>query len=174
MSTTFTVAIVSSPIGDLQAVFSERGLALLDFHEGGHAAEDLAKLRKAYPKAQWQEADLNEPSWQQFTLQMAEYFAGSRQSFDLPLDAFGTAFQKQVWDLLCEIPYGDTWSYGEQARRLGNPKAVRAVAGANAKNPIGIVVPCHRVIGGNGKLVGYGGGLERKEYLLALEKKYRR
>jgi methylated-DNA-[protein]-cysteine S-methyltransferase len=103
--------------------------------------------------------------------QLAEYFGGWRTSFDLPAKAPGTPFQRQVWAALQEIPYGHTMSYGELAQRLGNPKAVRAAGSANGHNPIAIVVPCHRVIGASGSLTGYGGGLERKKFLLELESK---
>jgi methylated-DNA-[protein]-cysteine S-methyltransferase len=92
-----------------------------------------------------------------------------RTSFDLPLAAEGTDFQKKVWKLLSKIPYGETRSYGEIAQQLENPKAMRAVGAANGKNPISIVVPCHRVIGANGKLTGFGGGLDNKDFLLKLE-----
>jgi methylated-DNA-[protein]-cysteine S-methyltransferase len=101
--------------------------------------------------------------------QLAEYFAGERTEFDLPLAAEGTPFQRRVWSALCDIPYGETISYGELARRVGQPSAARAVGLANGRNPISIVVPCHRVIGSSGKLVGYGGGLDRKQRLLELE-----
>ncbi|OEF85283.1 methylated-DNA--[protein]-cysteine S-methyltransferase [Vibrio splendidus] len=102
--------------------------------------------------------------------QLDEYFAGKRTSFDLPLMPQGTAFQKAAWQALTTIPYGETISYGEQAKRMDNPKAVRAVGGANGKNPFSIVVPCHRVIGANGTLTGYTGGMNRKEWLLAFER----
>ena len=102
--------------------------------------------------------------------QFAEYFAGTRTVFDLPLAPRGTEFQKRVWDQLRRIPHGTTVTYGELARRIGDPKASRAVGLANGKNPISIIVPCHRVVGANGKLTGYAGGLPRKEKLLSLEK----
>lgn len=102
--------------------------------------------------------------------QLEEYFAGIRKDFDLPLKAKGTPFQLLVWEQLKRIPYGETRSYGEIAKAIGNPKASRAVGGANNKNPIGIIVPCHRVIGTNGKLIGYAGGLGMKAKLLNLEK----
>ncbi len=102
-------------------------------------------------------------------MQLDEYFAGKRHSFSIPLLLIGTEFQKSVWEKLLEIPYGSTESYGELARRLGRPKAVRAVANANGANPISIFTPCHRVIGSDGSLTGYGGGLPVKEYLLRLE-----
>lgn len=102
--------------------------------------------------------------------QLREYFNRQRQEFDLPLHLSGTEFQQKVWKALCTIPYGETCSYKDLARKIGNPKACRAVGGANNKNPIMIVIPCHRVIGANGSLVGYGGGLSVKKYLLELEK----
>ncbi|MBE3669098.1 cysteine methyltransferase [Vibrio navarrensis] len=101
--------------------------------------------------------------------QLDEYFTGKRTQFDLPIAAKGTAFQMQVWQALTTIPYGETWSYQELANVIGNPKAVRAVGLANGKNPVSIVVPCHRVIGKNGKLTGYAGGIERKRWLLERE-----
>jgi methylated-DNA-[protein]-cysteine S-methyltransferase len=102
--------------------------------------------------------------------QLREYFTGRRTEFDFPMQPQGTPFQLAVWKCLTEIPYGETISYGELAKRVGNPKAARAVGAANGANPLPIVVPCHRVIGANGKLTGFGGGLPTKEKLLALEK----
>ena len=104
--------------------------------------------------------------------QLEAYFSGDLRDFDLPLRLQGTPFQLAVWRALQDIPYGRTISYGELARRVGNPKGSRAVGLANGSNPIAIVVPCHRVIGSNGKLTGYGGGLDNKETLLALERKH--
>jgi len=101
--------------------------------------------------------------------QLKEYFEGARKNFNIPLDPKGTPFQKKVWKALETIPYGETRSYKEIAEQVGSPKAYRAVGMANNKNPISIIIPCHRVIGANGKMVGYGGGLEIKEYLLNLE-----
>lgn len=101
--------------------------------------------------------------------QLQEYFKGERRQFDLPLEPHGTIFQRQVWDALCAIPYGETCCYEDIAGRIGNPKAVRAVGMANNRNPIPIIIPCHRVIGKNGGLVGYAGGLELKQRLLDLE-----
>jgi len=105
--------------------------------------------------------------------QLEAYFAGELMEFDLPLNPRGTEFQKQVWQELRNIPFGVTISYGELAERIGNPNSSRAVGAANGRNPISIIVPCHRVIGSNGKLTGYGGGMERKEWLLAHENKLR-
>lgn len=105
--------------------------------------------------------------------QIQEYLAGKRKSFDLPLDPAGTPFQKKVWQALAEIPYGETRSYQQVASAIGNPKAMRAVGGANNKNPLPILIPCHRVIGVNGDLVGYAAGLKIKRFLLDLEQQYR-
>ncbi|MBO0814907.1 MAG: methylated-DNA--[protein]-cysteine S-methyltransferase [Actinobacteria bacterium] len=102
--------------------------------------------------------------------QLEEYFAGSRTRFDVPVALAGTAFQRKVWAALREIPYGETVSYGQLADRLGQPTASRAVGLANGKNPVGIIVPCHRVVGANGDLTGYGGGIERKRFLLDFER----
>lgn len=102
--------------------------------------------------------------------ELDEYFAGKRKTFDVPLQMEGTDFQKKVWAALCEIPYGETRTYGELAARVGAPKAFRAVGGANHRNPISIIVPCHRVVGADGGLTGYGGGLPMKEYLINLER----
>jgi methylated-DNA-[protein]-cysteine S-methyltransferase len=104
--------------------------------------------------------------------QLTEYFAGERSGFDLPLAPEGTSFQRKVWNALCEIPYGETISYGELARRIGQPTAARAVGLANGSNPLPIVVPCHRVIGADGSLTGFGGGIERKRWLLAHERRF--
>lgn len=103
-------------------------------------------------------------------MQLDEYFSGKRKEFNLNLNPKGTAFQLKVWSALQTVPYGKTQTYGYIAKAINNPKAVRAVGGANNRNPISIIIPCHRIIGKNGKLVGYGGGLEVKEYLLNLEK----
>ncbi|MCL4147003.1 UNVERIFIED_CONTAM: hypothetical protein GTU68_044828 [Idotea baltica] len=109
------------------------------------------------------------PVLQQTITELGEYFLGERQQFDIPIDPQGTDFQRQVWSMLQQIPFGETWSYQDMAIAIDNPKAVRAVGLANGKNPISIIVPCHRVIGKNGKLTGYAGGVDRKQALLALE-----
>ena len=109
------------------------------------------------------------PLLQEAEEQLNEYFAGARREFDLPLAPKGTPFQKAVWAEMCRIPYGETRTYGQLAQAIGSPKAVRAVGLANGANPVGVVVPCHRVIGSDGSLTGYGGGLERKRWLLTHE-----
>jgi methylated-DNA-[protein]-cysteine S-methyltransferase len=118
----------------------------------------------------WKLADNAKP-FAEARRQLAAYFAGELTEFDLPLKLIGTEFQKTVWQELQNIPYGVTISYGELAQRVGNPNSSRAVGAANGRNPISIIVPCHRVIGANGKLTGYGGGMDRKEWLLAHESK---
>lgn len=109
------------------------------------------------------------PIFQSVKDQLDRYFAGEAVQFDVPIAAKGTPFQQSVWHALTTIPYGETWSYAQLADAIGNPKAVRAVGLANGKNPVSVIVPCHRVIGKNGKLTGYAGGVERKQRLLAIE-----
>ncbi len=151
-------------------------------HELFIAATDAGLCAITLPNESWDnfadwakntartQALLEEPSRvESYALQLQEYFAGRRQTFTLPLDLFGTAFQKSVWEELQRIPYGCTVSYSDVAERIGRPKAVRAVAGAIAANPIPFVIPCHRVIGKDGRLVGYAGGLELKAELLQME-----
>ncbi|MEF1291353.1 methylated-DNA--[protein]-cysteine S-methyltransferase [Vibrio sp. M260118] len=113
----------------------------------------------------------NDPILTQAIKQLEEYFSGQRKTFDLPVSAIGTEFQNKVWHALTTIPYGETWSYQDLANAIGNPKAVRAVGLANGKNPVSVIVPCHRVIGKSGKLTGYAGGVETKAKLLELEQR---
>lgn len=142
----------------------ETVLGVVTFVEEGGALLAVTTHR-SYEGAE-QETALIKEAYQQ----LSEYLKGERKEFDLPLNPKGTDFQKRVWRALCDIPYGETRSYKQIAKAVGNSKAVRAVGMANNRNPITIVVPCHRVIGADGKLVGYGGGLEMKEFLLRLEK----
>lgn len=146
-----------SPIGKLLLAGDGQSLSLLGFPEGSMA-------RKHEPD--WIE---DKSRFADVIAQLDQYFSGERQDFDLTLSPQGTAFQQQVWQGLCEIPYGETWSYGQLAQHIGKPKASRAVGAANGINPIPVIIPCHRVIGANGKLTGFGGGLETKSYLLNLE-----
>ncbi|MDR7870430.1 MAG: methylated-DNA--[protein]-cysteine S-methyltransferase [Tissierellaceae bacterium] len=135
--------------------------------------EEDSFITNLYFKNEWdlEESQVKEtPLIKEAKKQLDEYLTGNRKEFDLPLKAIGTEFQQKVWDALQEIPYGETRYYGEIAEMIGNPKAPRAVGLANNRNPISIFIPCHRVIGKNGKLVGYGGGLHIKELLLNLEK----
>jgi methylated-DNA-[protein]-cysteine S-methyltransferase len=148
---------LDSPIGELLLVGDGEALHGLHMQDG---------LRPSPIASSWRQAD------ERFGAvgdQLAEYFAGERVEFDLPVEGAGTEFQRRVWRALREIPYGEAISYGELARRIGQPSAVRAVGMANGRNPISIVVPCHRVIGADGGLTGYGGGIERKRFLLELE-----
>lgn len=148
-----------SPVGELTLIASDKGVAgvLWATERDGHAALKTCQLM---PDHRW----LKETQ-----RQLVEYFAGERCRFDLPLDTQGTPFQKQVWAALQTIPYGQTSSYAQIASQVGSPKAVRAVGAANGRNPVSIIVPCHRVIGSNGKLTGFAGGLEVKAFLLKLE-----
>jgi methylated-DNA-[protein]-cysteine S-methyltransferase len=151
--------IIPSPIGRLRLVASDEGLAAILWDNDRPLPVHLADLLEnpAHPTLLCAEKELN------------EYFSRNRKTFSVTLDMRGTHFQKQVWEALLAIPFGETRSYGQIANQLGNPKATRAVGAANGQNPIPIIVPCHRVIGANGKLTGFGGGLEIKDQLLALE-----
>jgi methylated-DNA-[protein]-cysteine S-methyltransferase len=147
---------IDSPIGPLTIVLDDDGqLAELRFDRGDEP-----------PSFSRQPATDNQ---QPVITQLTEYFAGKRKTFDLELGMRGTEFQLAVWNELTRIPYGDTISYSDLARRIGRPAAIRAVGAANGANPVPVIVPCHRVIGANGSLTGYGGGIERKQWLLALE-----
>jgi methylated-DNA-[protein]-cysteine S-methyltransferase len=152
-------AWLESPVGPLLLTSDGRSLSGLYLKGQKHfplQTEAWQESAKAFPFAQTQ-------------VQLAEYFAHQRQSFDLPLAPQGTAFQKQVWQLLTNIPFGETISYGSLAAQVGQPGAARAVGAANGRNPISIIVPCHRVIAANGKLTGYAGGVDRKQWLLVHE-----
>ena len=157
MSSTLRYTYLDSPLGDLMVVRDEEGLTNLYLPTGRHPTN---------PKPEWTRED---GAFDDVATQLGEYFNGERTEFDLPLHAHGTEFQARVWRALCEIPYGQTASYGETAQAIGSPTASRAVGLANGQNPISIVVPCHRVIGANGSLTGYGGGLEAKRWLLSHE-----
>lgn len=153
-------AYLETPIGTLLIAGDADAVLQIKFPQ-------LGKPVKAEPD--WQEAQRGPVG--EAVRQLREYFAGKRTGFDLPLAPQGTAFQRSVWRQLQEIPYGETISYGELARRVGNPKASRAVGSANGANPLPIVIPCHRVIAGDGTLGGFGGGLPTKQTLLALEQR---
>lgn len=158
---------MESPIGTLTIVATERGVCHLRFG----TVETCGAAINAWLKKNGRHSKLTRSKEKVLPIrkQLEQYFAGERRSFDLPLDLCGTAFQKKVWDTVSKIEYGKTRSYKEIAEQIGAPKAVRAVGGANNRNPIPIIIPCHRVIGSNGNMVGYGGGLEKKETLLCLE-----
>jgi len=151
--------VVSSPVGRLTLVATDDGLAgILWEHE-----------RPGRVRLPIQSEDEAHPVLVETARQLAEYFAGHRTAFAVPLDVAGTAFQRKVWDALRTIPFGETRSYAQIARDIGQPTAIRAVGAANGRNPVSIVAPCHRVIGADGKLTGFAGGLQAKARLLALE-----
>ena len=150
-------AWTGSPVGRLLLAGSD-ALSLIAFPRGANGIE---------PQADWRPSDA--PFLRETAAQLGEYFRGERREFDLDLKPTGTAFQLSVLNALATIPYGETRSYGEIAAQIGRPKAVRAVGAANGRNPLPIVIPCHRVIGADGRLTGFGGGLETKRYLLDLE-----
>jgi methylated-DNA-[protein]-cysteine S-methyltransferase len=161
----FTQSVVASPIGPLTLVAAGPALAGVYMDAQRHLPAVVAGAGPASqdgPDA----APLAAAAGQ-----LAEYFAGQRTEFDLPVAMAGTAFQARVWAALREIPYGETVTYGELARRIGSVSASRAVGLANGKNPVSVIVPCHRVVGSDGSLTGYGGGLDRKRFLLALEQR---
>lgn len=154
---------MESPLGRMTLAATDKGVAGLWFEGQRHLPAELTG------PAVWASAP-DHPVLKQARTQLGEYFGGARSSFDLPLDlSYGTAFQQLVWQALLAIAPGQTLSYGELSKRIGNPTAVRAVGAAIGRNPVSIIVPCHRVIGGNGQLTGYAGGLERKTALLQHE-----
>ena len=150
---------IDSPVGTLKLVAHDQALVAVMWDNEDHKRVRLATLTE----------NLQHPILLQTKQQLEQYFAGQRQQFDLPLDFQGTDFQQQVWQALRGIPYGETRSYKDIALQIGNEKAVRAVGAANGKNPISIITPCHRVIGARGALVGFAGGLDKKQILLSLE-----
>ena len=166
----YTITTLSSPLGALQAICSGKGVFSLGFLDRDSTLRHRTSLRRTDPEARITEGE-NALS-RALKAQLAAYFAGELKAFDLPFDIRGTPFQRKAWSALREIPYGTTWSYRRQAERIGRPKAVRAVASANGKNPIVLVIPCHRVIAKNGQLAGYGGGVDRKAFLLELERRH--
>ena len=153
---------ISSPIGELT-------LSAI----GGKLTGVLFEDNRYPPDREGWRRDDAEPALVETRRQQEEYFTGTRLDFALPMSSKGTEFQQKVWAALLRIPFGETRSYGEQARLIGDPKAVRAVGLANGRNPIPVIVPCHRVIGADGSMTGFGGGIERKRWLLEHEARYR-
>lgn len=161
----FNTITMRSPVGELRLIAGDSGLRAILW-----SAEDVTRI------AFIEGADLVEgttPILDRTVMQLEEYFAGTRREFDLPLDPAGTPFQQSAWMVLRTIPYGKTISYGQQALQLGDPNKARAVGAANGKNPLSIVVPCHRVIGSTGHLTGFAGGLDTKSWLLDHERQPR-
>jgi methylated-DNA-[protein]-cysteine S-methyltransferase len=155
-------AVVESPIGGLRLVASDVGLREILFADASGAAAPA-------PAGAAPVGAGEHPVLARAARELAEYFAGTRDAFTVALDARGTAFQRAAWDVLSRIPYGETITYGEQARRLGDPRKARAVGAANGRNPLPIVVPCHRVVGADGSLTGFAAGVETKRWLLRHE-----
>jgi len=152
--------LIDSPVGTLKAAASSTGLVAILWQHDRPRRVVLGELLEQQ----------DHPILLQAQSELTEYFAGRRQVFTVPLDLRGTPFQAQVWKALLSIPFGETRSYGQIARQLGHPAATRAVGAANGRNPISIIVPCHRLVGSSGQLTGFAGGLEAKTYLLKLER----
>jgi methylated-DNA-[protein]-cysteine S-methyltransferase len=152
--------IIESPVGKLKLIASDKGLVAILWENDNPRRVRLSELV----------ANDEHPVLLETERQLGEYFAGKRKAFSVPLYIRGTRFQKDVWEVLLAIPFGETRSYGQLAKQLGNPRATRAVGAANGRNPLSIIVPCHRVIGSSGKLTGFAGGLDTKAKLLSLEK----
>lgn len=158
---------IDTPIGPLTVASTSKGVCWLDFGNGAKALNNLKRWTMKWFNTELIECRPGDCT--EIIHQIEQYFNGQLSEFKLPIDLYGTPFQKMVWHSLLEIPYGETRSYKDIALQIGAPKAVRAIGGANNRNPIPIIIPCHRVIGSNGALVGYGGGLEIKEHLLGME-----
>jgi methylated-DNA-[protein]-cysteine S-methyltransferase len=156
---TLASKIIESPVGKLKLVASDQGLVAVLWENDRPGRVRLSELIE----------DEQHPVLVKTERQLCEYFAGKRKVFSIALDMRGTRFQKDVWEALLAIPFGETRSYGQLAQQLGNPRATRAVGAANGRNPVSIIVPCHRVIGSSGKLTGFAGGLDAKAHLLSLE-----
>lgn len=163
MNSTVTVTTMPSPVGELTIGATERGVRFV-LWEGETRTLDTGTGDEG-------DADRVAAILDAARVQLEEYFRGERTTFDLPLDPIGTPFQQSAWQVLRTIPYGSTMSYGEQARSLGDPNKARAVGAANGRNPISIIVPCHRVVGANGSLTGFAGGIESKAWLLDHERR---
>jgi AraC family transcriptional regulator of adaptative response/methylated-DNA-[protein]-cysteine methyltransferase len=162
------IAYIEIDLGWMLAAATHKGICMFEFTDYKWLEREVKQLAASF-KAPLVQGD--NPHFNTLKEQVGQYFKGERRDFDIPLDVVGTEFQKQVWLSLLQIPYGHTTTYAKQARLLGKQSAVRAVANANGRNKISIILPCHRVIGTDGSLTGYGGGIWRKEKLLAFEKK---
>ncbi len=160
---------INTPMGIMRIGANDKGICLFDF-QYRKSIYSIMKRIETYAGEQFVEGE--HPYFALLEQQIGEYFLGIRKEFDLTLNLLGTPFQKSVWEGLMKIPYGETRSYKQQSIFLGNEKAIRAVAGANGENGIAIIIPCHRVIGENGSLTGYGGGLPKKKWLLEHERKH--
>lgn len=164
-----TTTRLDTPIGPMIAGATDAGLALLEFADPDRLAPQLAAA------CRWlggEARDGSHPLLDRIRSELADYFEGRRTAFDVPLDPAGSPFERDAWEALRAIPFGETRTYAEQARAIGRPAAVRAVGRANGRNRLAIVVPCHRVVASGGKLCGYGGGLWRKQFLIDLERRH--
>ncbi|WP_419770923.1 MAG: methylated-DNA--[protein]-cysteine S-methyltransferase [Candidatus Marinarcus sp.] len=162
-----TTSVIQTPLGDMFAASSQKGICMLSFYHKFHIDAQLKNLKEKF------NADIiraENDYFETLQLQLNEYFNGQRKEFKIPLQLLGTAFQMQAWKALLNIPYGQTISYEQQASNINHAKAYRAVANANSQNMIAILVPCHRVINKNGQMGGYSGGIDKKEFLLHLER----
>ncbi|WP_291052127.1 MULTISPECIES: methylated-DNA--[protein]-cysteine S-methyltransferase [unclassified Empedobacter] len=155
---------IQTPLGEMLAIKSEKGLCMLEFFDGKSTEKQLKEIENLGEILEKDDDILN-----RLENELNDYFKGNLKEFTIPLDLIGTDFQKKVWNELIKIPFGETRSYKEQSIAVGDLLAIRAVANANGKNKIAIVVPCHRVIGSDGSLTGYAGGKKRKQFLLELE-----
>jgi len=169
-SNTIVTRTITTPFGEMLAGATSKGICLLEFTDTNRVEMQLPRLEKNF------NAEISEgksPFFDQLKDELQSYFTGKLQHFTIPLDTKGTEFQMQAWDALLKIPYGETRSYLDQAKTINKPKAFRAVASSNRNNRISIIIPCHRVIAKDGGLAGYGGGLDRKEFLINLEEKHK-
>lgn len=160
---------IDTPVGKMRVGATDQGICLFDFQYRKSIDSIMARIEMVSGE-QFEEGE--HAHFKLLEQQISEYFAGTRKEFSVPLHLLGSPFQKRVWEGLLQIPYGETRSYKQQSVFLGDEKAIRAVAGANGQNGIAIIVPCHRIIGENGSLTGYGGGLQRKKWLLDHERKH--
>ena len=162
--------VVETSLGNMQALVSENGVVMCDFVDRSEIAREMSGLMRLLPGCRV--VDGGHVYLDRLRAELEEYFDGRRKEFQIPLHLVGTPFQVRVWQALLQIPYGTTITYAQQARMIGNPAAVRAVAAANGRNRLPILVPCHRVIGADGSLTGYSGGVGRKAELLRLEHRF--
>lgn len=170
MKNQIVTKLISIPFGEMLAAATSNGICLLEYTDTNRIKMQLPRLEKNFSAFI---SEGNSAFFPRLEEELNQYFEGNLKQFKVPIDIKGTSFQIQSWNALLKIPYGETRSYLEQAQAINKPKAFRAVASANRNNKISIIIPCHRVIAKNGGLAGYGGGLDRKEFLIQLEKKYK-
>ena len=170
MSTELFCQPIASPLGELFGIASTQGIVLCDFVDSPHFEREMKGLLRHLPGSRL--IGQSHPLLERLATELHEYFTGERQRFTVPLQPIGTPFQLEVWAVLQRIPYGTTCTYGDEARMLGRPSAVRAVAGANGRNRLPNLIPCHRVVGADGSLTGYSSGIDRKSALLRLEQRH--